>query len=351
MALQRPACDLAKAAAKLPRSAADAMQRLKFVLRCLFSAALIAFIARKVNWGDLASILSTIDWRWALAGSSLTAAVIAGLALRWKIFLRQQRIELPFQTVLSLTWAGQFFNSVLPGSTGGDVFKIYQLCRQVPDRKAAAAATVFVDRFSALIALLALAGIAFFLEPVPLRAFGLPRVGQRNFMLGIGLLAAGVAATWLLLRRPMFSLVIGRVRRTLSAVAESFTLSGEVVLALALAFAIHLLNFLAIYLFGRALDIGITYPQVLLMMPIVLLLVMLPVTVNGHGLRELLLIAYFSQLAVRIHGRTDVGYQDAAVALSVLMVANDLLWSLPGGVKYLTRSRSVAEVELTAPLV
>src|SRR3712207_9577460 len=65
---------------------------------------------------------------------------------RWEIFLQQQKLALPFGTTLALTWAGQFFNSCLPGSTGGDLVKIFQLCRFWPQRKAAAASTVVADR-------------------------------------------------------------------------------------------------------------------------------------------------------------------------------------------------------------
>ena len=90
----------------------------------------------------------TLNFAWAIPASALVALLITLLALRWRIFLRQQGLELPFSTIFSLTWAGQFFNSVLPGSTGGDVVKIYQLCRLAPDRKAAAAATVVVDRLA-----------------------------------------------------------------------------------------------------------------------------------------------------------------------------------------------------------
>ena len=82
-------------------------------------------------------MLTRLHVGWAVAGWALSSLMIVGLAVRWRIFLRQQNIALPFLTIFSLTWAGQFFNSILPGSTGGDVVKIYQLCRLAPDRKAA----------------------------------------------------------------------------------------------------------------------------------------------------------------------------------------------------------------------
>jgi hypothetical protein len=69
----------------------------------------------------------------------------------------------------------------------------------------------------------------------------------------------------------------------------------------------------------------------------------LPITINGHGLRELLLIAYFTQLGVNLGARTDISVREVAVAFSLLMVANDLLWSLPGGWQYLMRFRGAGE--------
>lgn len=322
------------------------MRHLKLAFRCLVSLALIWFIARKINYHDLGSILNRIDWRWALLGSVLTFGMIAGLAYRWRIFLALQAIPVSLGRVIALTWAGQCFNSLLPGSTGGDVFKIVQACRLAPERKAAAAGTVLLDRISALIALVALAGVGFLLEPEPIYALvarNAPSWSGRRilglmFIAGAGVLLAGYvfrANPWL-----------GRLRRTLVAMFTGLKLSAPVVLAFALAFAIHLLNFLVVYFFARSLHLQISYGQVLLMMPVVLLLVMLPVTINGHGLRELMLVAYFTQMQISVGNRPDANYQDAAVALSILMVVNDLLWSLPGGVHYLTRFRSTGVGEL-----
>ena len=116
---------------------------------------------RKLDWHGLGEVLGRLQLGWVALGWASTSLLVVGLAARWRIFLKAQGIDLPFATIFSLTWAGQFFNSVLPGSTGGDVIKIYQLCRLAPDRKAAGAATVVVDRLVALSALMLLAGIAF----------------------------------------------------------------------------------------------------------------------------------------------------------------------------------------------
>lgn len=311
--------------------------RLKVVARCAISLGLIFLVFRKVDWPALGAVFYRLDFRWAGIASASTFVLIISLTFRWRIFLRQQEILLPFSEILSLTWAGQFFNTVLPGSTGGDVIKIYQLCRRAPNKRAAAAATVFVDRLSALAALLVLAFGAFAFAPTPAL---LPVSGAwwtRSVILAciVGLLLAIPAAFIAvhLLRSSAFGM---RVVRTFQAAKRHLLLGKQLAVAVLCSFAIHLLNFLIAYLFARALGLSITYAQVLIMMPVILLLIMLPLTINGHGLREILLVSYFTSFHLSASGSpSSVATRDLAVAFSLLLVANDLLWSLPGGLWHL----------------
>lgn len=326
------------------------MNRLKFLFRCVISIALVVFVVRKVNWTELGSVLDRLDWHLAFPASSLVLLMIASLAFRWRLFLRQQGIELPFRTVFSLTWAGQFFNSVLPGSTGGDVVKIYQLCRLAPDRKAAAAASVVVDRFSALVALAVLTAIALVVDPAPLREIEKLAGSMKSTLLVLAVIALAAALAASILYRFIRSTHWhGRLQRMFSALKNSLVISPLLFAAMLISFGIHCLNFFIAFLFARALGIGITYSQVLCIFPVVLLLVMLPVTVNGHGLRELLLIFYFNHLHIALAGNTGIGVRETVVALSVVLVSNDLLWSLPGGLWYLLQFKRVAPMLAKEP--
>ena len=305
----------------------------------LVSVALIGFVLRKLDWRQVGALLEKTDPVWGFSGSALTLGLILLLALRWTLFLRRQSIPVPFPTVFSLTWSGQFFNSVLPGSTGGDFVKIFQLCRLAPDRKAAAAVTVVLDRFTALIALLCLAGFAFFRCPISWADFaGVHRPSGRLLLIagsvggGMGLAVGALLAT----RSQVW---LPRIARVIAAAKTSIAPSPALALAVVMSFAIHLLSFFIAFCFARSLGIGITYPQILAFFPVLLFLVMLPITVNGHGLREVLLIFYFGKLGVAIAGHPSPGVQETAIAFSALLVANDLTWSLPGGLWYFLRFR------------
>lgn len=313
----------------------------RFWLRLLMSAVLIGFLLWRVNWAGLALALSRIQMGTALRASLLTLPLILLLALRWRIFLRQQSISIPSRTVLGLTWAGQFFNSVLPGSTGGDVVKIYQLCRMFPDRKAVAAVTVIIDRLSALLVLAGLAIFALFSGPtLELSRAGLSfGVSWRWLVLalvGVGLL---VATGWRLARRSPHWMA--RLRYFLSVLRTSFNLNANMVMALVLAGFIHLLNFAIFWMFARALGIDLTYSQVLSFMPVVFALLMVPVTVNGHGLREVLLFFYFTHMHVALGG-AGIGPAEIVVSLSLVGVSNDLLWAVPGGIWYMLQFKATA---------
>ena len=319
--------------------------RLKFVLRVLVSLALIGFVLRKLDWHQVGALLQKTDPVWGLFGSALTLGLILLLALRWSLFLRRQSIPVPFSTIFSLTWSGQFFNSVLPGSTGGDFVKIFQLCRLAPDRKSAAAVTVVLDRFTALIALLCLAGVAFLRCPISWSDFArIPRPGGRFIVIaGITLALVGTGGAVFVAARSQVWLP--RLRRVIAALKTSITPSPALALAIGMSFTIHLLSFFIAFCFARSLGIGITYWQVLEFFPVLLFLVMMPITVNGHGLREVLLIFYFSKLGIVVTGQTALGVQETAIAFSALLVANDLAWSLPGGIWYLLRFRSAPAVK------
>jgi uncharacterized protein (TIRG00374 family) len=311
------------------------------LVRGVISAALVFLVFRKVNWSALGAVVRQLHVGWAVLGSASTAALIAMLALRWRIFLQQQHIRIAYSSVFALTWAGQFFNSLLPGSTGGDVVKILAICRLTPDRKAAAASTVFVDRLSAFFALLVLAGVAASVYPKPLSLLRVPSFSAIGIIAIVFVLGgAGLLGIYLLHRSASGSHLEGRIARTLLATRAAFTLDGRLFAAIVLAFAIHLVNFAIIFFFARALAISITYGQVLLIMPVVLFVVMIPITINGHGLREMLLMAYFTSMGIIIAKDPAINVRETAVALSLVAVANDLLWSLPGGAWYMLMFRN-----------
>lgn len=86
--------------------------------------------------------------------AGLMALTIALQLVRWFGLVRA--LDLPFtvRNAFRLGLVGSFFNTFLPGAVGGDLLKAYYIARAQPDRKAAAVATVIIDRALGLFGLI-----------------------------------------------------------------------------------------------------------------------------------------------------------------------------------------------------
>lgn len=97
-------------------------------------------------------------------GPLVLAAVLMAFALslqlvRW--FLLVRALDLPFtlRNAFRLGLVGIYYNTFLPGAVGGDVLKAYFIAKEQPGRKAAAVATVLIDRAMGLFGLILFAAV------------------------------------------------------------------------------------------------------------------------------------------------------------------------------------------------
>lgn len=94
----------------------------------------------------------------ALAGL-LMAVALALQLVRWFFLVRA--LDLPFtvRNAFRLGFVGIFYNTFLPGAVGGDLLKAYFIAKEQPKRKAAAVATVLIDRAMGLFGLILFAAV------------------------------------------------------------------------------------------------------------------------------------------------------------------------------------------------
>jgi uncharacterized membrane protein YbhN (UPF0104 family) len=95
----------------------------------------------------------TIALAMALAG-------ICATALRWWRLLGAAGCPTGLWPATRLTFIGFFFNIVVPGLTGGDLVKAVMVARSHPERRAAAAMSVLVDRLMGVLVLVAMGAVA-----------------------------------------------------------------------------------------------------------------------------------------------------------------------------------------------
>jgi uncharacterized membrane protein YbhN (UPF0104 family) len=271
--------------------------------------------------------------------------------LRWRMVMRVQGLELALGRATEISLVAHFFNSFLLGSTGGDLIKAYYAARETHHLKTEAVVTVFVDRLIGLLSMLVFAVL------MTLPNLALLAAHRRLAALAaviVAMLAAGgavagltfwggVSRRWPAARAWLRRLPKGEViERSIDACRRFGAHPRFLLEAFGLSMILNGFCVAQLWVLSRGLDVTISPVALLLIVPVVICIAALPITPSGLGVRENL---YVWMLAVpEIHvGATQ------ALSLSLLAYAGSLLWSLIGGVVYLTFKEKHHLTEFVAP--
>ena len=258
-------------------------------LKLAVSAGLIYVILRGVALEAVWRALGRAD-PWLLALAFAMFFLGYGItAWRWRILLAAQGVQAPLGYLVRSFMVAIFFNNFLPSTIGGDAVRVYDSWR-AGGGKARAVAVVFTDRLFGMSALLLLATLALWWAPPAVAGLA----GLRGFLalalLGVGgLLVAffrGLGLPWLERWRRHPGLA-GRVLDRLAEAVAAFRGRRDVVAkALGLSLLLQANVILHYLLIGWALHLPVPWPAYFLIVPIAILTMMLPVSINGIGVRE-----------------------------------------------------------------
>lgn len=297
--------------------------------RLLGSVALAGLVAWRLDWEQLGGAFARLDLRlWAAAVLVYALAQLVS-SLRWRLLSAPLGIVASYPRHVALYFIGMFFNLVLPTSVGGDVVRAWYLAREGraagdPPRRAAAFLSVVAERGSGLAMLVVMACVAGLLVPTPLPGW----MSGLLLALGAGFLG-GLASLPLLPWMARLPLVGRRLAPLLGLARTYLGRPGLLAVAALLSVVVQLAGVAQIWLIGvgLGLDVPMTYWAVVV--PLVTLLTLAPVSVNGMGLRELGLVVLLAPLGVPAA---------PAVTLSLMQFAVTAVASLAGAGFYLAGS-------------
>ncbi len=121
-------------------------EKLKTLLKILVGLGLVVYVlrSRMVDFTTLKEVL--FNPRNFVFSMVLLTGMALCCTLRWYILARTQGLSMRFRVIASLTMIGNFFNTLLPGSVGGDLIKAWYVAGEEPDRRTRAVFTVLLDR-------------------------------------------------------------------------------------------------------------------------------------------------------------------------------------------------------------
>ncbi len=303
-------------------------RRAKAVVRTLVGLGLLAWLLGALDARAVVSSLRSADWRWILAGLAAQAAAKLVWAARWRRILEAAQVRRGFGELLGLVHMGLFFNSFLPTAIGGDLVRGHYTSGA--EGRTGAYASLLVERAIGFVALVALTGAA--AAVLALGESTIPRAVLLSIAVGafVFTLAAivgsradlGAFAARRLAGRPGLAGrsagPVAAASRLLAAGASSPAVVGWSLLLQGIAVGFYVAC-------ARAVGIDVPALDFFLIVPASVVASMLPVSLNGLGIREGVLVAL---TAARGAGIADAG----GFALLALLLST--IFAVIGGALY-----------------
>lgn len=247
-------------------------------------------------------------------------------SFRWNVLLRAVNIRLSQARTFVLNMVGAFYNAFMPGTTGGDLIKAYDVSKQTPLRTAAVM-SVIVDRGIGLFALIVIGGaMAAYQWDVPdcrrvakLSAIIIGGVVTSAIVFYTPILRRMTGMNFLLARLPMQR----QVRKAVHALEQYGRRPGLTLGALLMAFPVHFAGIMSASMAGHAFGLKLDNLYYWSVVPVIILVGAIPISPQGAGVME-----YFAVELTKRHGVT-IG-QAFALTMSIRLM--QMLWNLTGGI-------------------
>jgi uncharacterized membrane protein YbhN (UPF0104 family) len=300
-------------------------------LRIVVALVLTAAILWRADPGAVWRVLSRTNPSWIGAAVLLVVADRTLMAYRWLVLLRpiDPATRPPFAAVMRLFFISTFAGTFLPASVGGDLVRAGGLAR-LNVAPGPALASVLMDRVLGVLSLvvvgvtaLAFSGRSDLIANRGIDAALAAAAGGCAFGAMLVFSQRGADLAMRLAGVVPFAPLRAIAVESAGAIRAYRHHHGSLANSLAGSIAVQVLRILQAYCLGRALGIVVGLSAYFVFIPLILLIMLLPISINGIGTSQVAFVWFFALASV----------PDAqAFALSVLFVALGVVGNLPGGV-------------------
>jgi uncharacterized protein (TIRG00374 family) len=256
-------------------------------------------------------------------------------SVRWDMLLRAIDVRIGLWRVFEINMVGAFYNTFMPGSVGGDVFKMYYASKQTPHR-IRAIVSVIIDRIIGLIALVMLGGAmaAYQYAASENKADPTARACMQVALAAVAILVGCVVGMAVMfqpgIRKALgveFLLAKLPMQKHIEHVREVTRIYRRrpvmMLMMLLITMPVHITVVISAMIAGHALGLPIKPIFYFTAVPVIVLVGSIPISPQGAGVMEV-----FAYMLTRQQGASI----SEAVALTMSIRLVQILWNLTGGI-------------------
>lgn len=318
------------------------MSSYKVWIRLTIGIALFAVLLSYADWRKTGALFTEITFLPSVFAIMMLWTGLVISAFKWQLLMKALDISLPLGYLTRLYWVATFFQNYLPSSVGGDIVRLTVMRRS--RRLAAIAASIFVERLTGFIVLLCLALLALSARPqyffvigdqsfIAWFLFGSIFVGLVLFLY-YGRSLLDHAMKLVPDGKTLLPKIFEKLRKVLVSIQSYSSRKKAVVIALILS--VPFLGSLIVFQYLLFVSLGLSVPfiEIIFIAPIIPLVSMLPISLNGIGVAEAAFVVFYTQLGLS---------PEEALAAALLRRILMLIFSLGGGIFFLLGKFTQAE--------
>lgn len=269
-------------------------------LRIYITIAFLVYLATKIEFDRLFDTLSTVSFFGVLLALIVFVFIRVLMGLRWKVILSAYGISIKLSDVIKIIFISMPAGIITPGGVGMDFARGYLISKQYGQMEDVAG-SIILDRIIGLYTMFLVAYVAVLIAP------NFEYSGQiTNILLlcNIGFVFGGVCALYLA-NCFNFNIKIGtkkglirKIYKLLESLSDFTILKKILLTSVLLSILVQLSRCTFFFFIYLSLGELLEFSYFLLFIPLVFVILFLPISIGGIGVRETALLYFFSQADV-----------------------------------------------------
>lgn len=308
--------------------------KLKTIIKIIVSISLITYVIYSAGPYKIWAEIKGINILYFIVVIFITIVKIGVSAKKWQMLLKAKGEIKNFLHVWRIYYIGNFFNLFLPTNVGGDIVKAHKMSK-VSENSIEAYSSVFMERFTGVIAVFALSIVAttLYFSELPYEILII------IYLIFLPLIILSLIMIW----RDSFVQSFRGLINILFKSFNPFSIKEKLIklyrsvnlytrkkktlgYALLISLFFHTMLILTNYILALSIGMNIPIHYFFIFIPITSILLFLPISIRGFGVREVMYVYFFTQV-----GATTA----QSVSLSFLIQLLGIISSLIGGFVYL----------------
>ena len=299
------------------------------ILKIIVTVLLFYLIISNVNTLHVFKIIKNINPVYWFIASLIALLQLIIVNIRWHMVLKHLNIPISTLKLISYLWIGMFFNQALPSSIGGDALRVIYLHKNSKAGVNQSTLSVLLDRVMGITGLVLLIVLS--------TPFLYVKIGHSDsFLSVVFLIILLIFSIVIITTTDLFFKILPHwkiinIAHRFSKQVRKLLLSGYTGIKLVLiSILVHSLSVIMVIFLAEGMLIQVEYINILLVTPVAILLMTIPISIAGWGVREGVMVAGL--------GYAGMGSENA-LALSIMYGLLVLVFSLPGMLIWIVNRR------------